>query len=128
MDTVIRISGVVVIGLAVSLLLKERYPAVAAGAVICAVLFVFSYTMNSGVKETVDTVARLTSDSEVSGHAVTLMKALGIAYITSVAQNICAAAGEGILGEAAVLAGKIQLILLCLPLVTSILELAGELA
>lgn len=127
MEGVIRLAGLALIGVAMSLMFKEKHPAVSVAVVICAVLAILSFTAGAGIKETVDAIVNIASGSELSGYVKTLMKALGVAYVTSLSHSVCITAGEGTLGEAVLISGKVQLIVLSLPLVEAILDLAGEL-
>ncbi len=56
-----------------------------------------------------------------------LVKALGIAFLTEVAAGICRDSGEATLASWVETAGKLELLILALPLIERILDTAGEL-
>ena len=56
-----------------------------------------------------------------------LLKALGIAILTQVCADICRDAGEGGIGSGIELAGKMEILILCLPLVEEIFSIAKNL-
>ena len=56
-----------------------------------------------------------------------LLKALGLAFLTEVAAGICRDSGETSLASWVEMAGKLEILLLSLPLMEEILHLAGQL-
>jgi stage III sporulation protein AD len=56
-----------------------------------------------------------------------LLKALGIALLTQACADICRESGEGGAASAVELTGKVEILLLCLPLLEEILLAAREL-
>lgn len=63
--------------------------------------------------------------SHVNGeYAGALLRALGIAYLTSIAADICRAAGETSIVSYIETAGKLEIIALSLPLIGELLSLA----
>lgn len=56
-----------------------------------------------------------------------LLKIIGIGYITEFASNICADSGANSVADKMLLAGKILILSVALPVVTSILEIIIEL-
>lgn len=60
-------------------------------------------------------------------HTEILLKALGIALLTSVCSGICRECGENAAANGVELTGKIEILLLSLPLIDEILGVAREL-
>ncbi len=56
-----------------------------------------------------------------------ITKALGISYLTHIGSEICKDCGESNIGTIIESAGKIELLVLCLPLFNNIIKLAEEL-
>ncbi len=56
----------------------------------------------------------------------TIGKALGISWLVQFCADICRDAGEGALASKLEMAGKAELMLLCLPLIGELTELASE--
>ena len=63
----------------------------------------------------------------VSEEVTLLLRACGIAMLAQVASVICRECGESGIADAVELAGKIELLLLCIPLINELLTLAREL-
>ena len=62
-----------------------------------------------------------------SAHGELLVKALGIALLTQGCADICRESGEGGAASTVELTGKVEILLLCLPLLEEILSSAREL-
>ena len=71
------------------------------------------------VRDTVENTA-------FSKYFSTLMKALGITLAAELCSSVCRDAGEGALGAKLELVGKAEILLLCLPRIGELIELAGE--
>ena len=69
----------------------------------------------------------LTELSGVSGYAEFLFKALAIAVLTQCCAELCRESGENGAAGGVELAGKVEILLLCLPLISEILSTAKEL-
>ena len=75
----------------------------------------------------VDYLKNLTELSGVSGYAEFLFKALGIAALTQCCAELCRESGESGAAGGVELAGKVEILLLSLPLINEILSTAREL-
>ena len=69
----------------------------------------------------------LTGISALSEYAEFLFKALGIAWLTQCCADICREGGENGAANGVELAGKVELLLLSLPLINNILTVTKEL-
>ena len=69
----------------------------------------------------------LTGISVLSEYAEFLFKALGIAWLTQCCADICREGGESGAANGVELAGKVELLLLSLPLINDILKVTQEL-
>jgi len=67
-------------------------------------------------------LSELVSSSELAAWQGVLFGAVGIAFLTHVTAEICRECGEGSLSGYVELAGKIEILILCLPLVKELLE------
>lgn len=70
---------------------------------------------------------QLTDTAGIAPYAVFLLKALGIAVLCAVCADICRDAGESGIGAGVELAGKIEILILCLPLLNELLSTAKAL-
>ena len=62
-----------------------------------------------------------------SVHIETILKGLGIVILTQIASDICRDSGEGTLASHIETVGKLELLLLCIPLIEEILTTAEKL-
>lgn len=53
-----------------------------------------------------------------------VVRALGVTYLTSTASEICKSAGEASVGNTIELAGRVEILLMCIPLFRELLDLA----
>ena len=60
-------------------------------------------------------------------YAEPLLKALGIGMLTQVCADVCRECGESGVANGVELLGKVEILLLCLPLIHHLLEMAQEL-
>lgn len=125
MTAALKACGIVITALFASLLMRDSGKTVKFAAVSCAFLAVLIYFTGNGMAES---VSRLFSEAEnyFPESAKIMLKALGIAYLTAITGELCTSAGENSLAAAAALAGKVQIIVLCIPLLSQLLKLAGE--
>lgn len=118
------ICGVVLCALAAVLILREVRKEWTIWIVLCVMIMVL-YFSSDLLRETVGIIrAYGETYPEVSGYTAVLLKGLGIACISYTAGEICKAAGENGMAGYVELAGKIELILLGLPVFQEILSIA----
>lgn len=70
---------------------------------------------------------QLTETTGLSDYAGFLLKALGIAVLTQICADVCRDAGENGIGNGVELAGKMEILILCLPLIGEIFSTAKTL-
>ena len=116
MADILRLSGICVLGLCAALLLREKNTVFALLCAAAAVVAVALYILEGSALTAVQTITDAAEQTAFSGYAMILFTA-----------ELCKSAGEGMLASAAVLAGKGELILLSLPLISRLLEIAAEL-
>ena len=80
----------------------------------------------SAVTPFVSFLREITVSEGFSTHSETLLKALGIAILTQYCAQICREGGEAAIADGVELTGKIEILLLCLPLIREILSVAKE--
>ncbi len=92
-------------------------------AILLTVCIIFSLYILPKIGESVQFVREASAYLE-NTHVDKLLRALGITYLTCTANDICKAAGEASIGGYIELAGRVEILLLCLPLFRELLELA----
>lgn len=75
----------------------------------------------------VEYLTRLADLASLAPYAETLLKALGIAFLTQYAAEICRESGESAAATGVETLGKLEILLLCLPLIDEILKVAERL-
>lgn len=73
------------------------------------------------------TLVSMTEGSAIAEHADVLLTAIGIAILTQTVSEICRDCKEGAIASYVELAGRIEILLLCLPLLAEILDVVEEL-
>ncbi len=125
MLNILKLTGIVITGLFASLLFKESNRTVSAVTVICTFLTAVLFSVRGGISEAVGALSANMGD-ELAEKAGVLLKAVGISYITGISCELCSSAGEGTLADAAGFAGKTEIILLCVPMISELLSIAGQ--
>lgn len=69
----------------------------------------------------------LTESTQIAGYAEFLFKALAIAILTQICAELCRESGESGVASGVELAGKVEILLISLPLINEILSTAKEL-
>ena len=129
-DTLFKLLGGAIICVLVTLILKKESPDSAlvlrmvAGvglAVVCvgAMTPVIEYVREIGES--------LGAGDTVSSVASVLLKALGVSLLTHICATVCRDSGEGSVAYYVELGGKIEIVILSLPLVKEIIDMALEL-
>ena len=87
---------------------------------VCIVFFLYNVPK---IGEAVQFIREIAVYLEHS-RAKILLRALGITYLTGTSSEICKSAGEPAIGNYIELAGRIEILLLCIPLFRELAELA----
>ncbi len=117
-----RIIGVGIIGAFLAVTVKNYRPELGMGvaAITGVVIFVMLLPELSRVLEN---IYSLTASSKVSLEYVkTVIKIIGIAYITQFASELAKDAGEGAISKKIEFAGKISVLALMMPIVEGLLD------
>lgn len=92
-----------------------------------AVTVLFAGTIISLASPLVAYLREMTASTGLSDYAVLLFKALGIAILTQCASDICRDAGESGVATGVELAGKTEILILCLPLLGELFTIVKNL-
>ena len=123
----LRLFGIAFISVFASLMLKERYRGIVIAVGMISASLICIFVIEGPWTTLMETVNSFVKDPEFSKYTVILTKALGIGYLTVITEGICKEAGEGMIAFCVELAGRSQIILLSLPLITSLIDIAKEL-
>ena len=89
-----------------------------------ALAVVFGISVITAVAPLISYVGTLAGQSGISEYSAILFKALGIAVLTGCCSEICRECGESAAANGVELTGKVEILLLCLPLINEILTAA----
>ncbi|MGI5895724.1 MAG: SpoIIIAC/SpoIIIAD family protein [Oscillospiraceae bacterium] len=125
--SIFSIIGLAIISAMLCLLLKQYRPEFALSATLICGIVIF-LTVIAEMTPLFDMI-RTTLDKIQGGNEYTMViiKALGICYITQLASDTCQDAGERAMAGKIELAGRVAVLLLSLPMFSSILQIALEL-
>ncbi|MBQ7336430.1 MAG: hypothetical protein IJW92_08165 [Clostridia bacterium] len=122
----VKICMIAVLCLAVIIIVKQWksdfLPLLRIGAIV-----LFATVALGAVAPFLTYLVTLTKQSGVEEYAEILIKALGIAILTQCCAEICRESGENSIAGGVELTGKVEILLLCLPLMEEILTLANDL-
>ena len=123
MDEVFKIIGVALITTVAVLVIKPSKPEIAmligvAGSII---VFLFIVNLLEDVIGLFDYImAKTNLDSDIM---MLLVKIVGVGYITEFSSNICSDSGNTAVASKILLAGKLTIFVLAIPIITSLVEL-----
>jgi len=122
----LKICMLALIGITLTMVIKQ-WKADVLPLLRVGILLAFAAVLLTGATPLLDHLRELTHTEGISEHASLLFKGLGIALLTQVAAQICRECGESGIADGVELTGKLELLLLCIPLMNEILSLSREL-
>ena len=101
---------------------SDFVPLVRIGAVV-----LFGSLLIASAKPLLSLITDLGNGSVTAQYLETILKGLGIVILTQISSDICRDSGEGTLASHIETVGKVELLLLCIPLIRQILSIAQKL-
>lgn len=89
-----------------------------------ALVVLFGIAVISAASPLIVYLENMTGTDGIAPYAEILLKALGIAVLTQCCAEICRECGEGGAANGVEMTGKVEILLLCLPLINEILTAA----
>lgn len=121
---ILSLCGIALIAVAAAAVIREIRPSLAPFVTAAAGILLLGYIIFSA-RPIIEFIKAL--DTLAYGGITVMIKALGIAVGCQLTAEICRDCGEAGTASKVELAGKIGILLLSLPLVRDILQIAGEL-
>lgn len=115
--------GIGLTGAAIAVLLRQYRPEFAMLVTLAAALLILLTTVQWVLPVLEQVRSLLDCIPEMSEYAAVLLKAVGICFITQLACGLCRDAGESAIASHVETAGKIAILLTCLPMFGQILNL-----
>ena len=101
---------------------SDFVPLVRIGAVV-----LFGSLLIASAKPLLSLITDLGNGSGTAQYLETILKGLGIVILTQISSDICRDSGEGTLASHIETVGKVELLLLCIPLIRQILSIVQKL-
>lgn len=118
----LQLISMAILGTVVLVLMRQARPELAVPVSVLAGALVLLFVMRH-ITAVVGLVTDLLERAEINlTYAGSLLKIIGIAYLTEFGAQICRDAGESALGAKVELAGKVFILLLAVPIVIAIVE------
>lgn len=126
MTVLLKICACALVGAICAMTLKGSIKTVAVAVAGFASLLIFgaAITRFSGAIESVNETMK---ESNVADYGKVMLKALGVGIVVNTVGGICRDMGENSISSGVELAGKIEILLICLPIITDMLSLIKEL-
>jgi len=120
---ILQIVGLCLVATAIIVVLKSHRPEIAIQISIVTGIVVF-FLVVAKLTAVIDLLKELTSRANIDMSYVNiLLKIIGIAYIAEFGAEICRDAGEASIASKIELAAKVVIVVLAVPIITSLLEL-----
>lgn len=120
---ILQIVGLGVVATVIILVLKAQRPEIAIQISIMTGIVVF-VLLAGKLSAIVELLNKYAEKAEININYLTiLLKIIGIAYIAEFGAEVCRDAGETSVASKIELAGKVAIIVLAVPIITSLLEL-----
>lgn len=120
---ILQIIGLAIIATVVILVIKAQKPEMAVQVSIATGIIIF-LLIASKLSAVIDYLRSFTEKVNIDlVYFTTLLKIIGIAYIAEFGAEVCKDAGETSIASKIELAGKVIIIVMAVPIITSLLEL-----
>ena len=124
---IVKIVAIAIVCALLCAVLKQYKPEFAIVVQLAASVFIL-LLIASAMGDLISAVKDLINGSGINTEYLTLLlKALGVSVLTQLAADACRDSGETALSNKVELAGKVTILLLCLPLVKAMIQLLAGL-
>ncbi|MBR7181201.1 MAG: stage III sporulation AC/AD family protein [Clostridia bacterium] len=124
--SILQLSGCAILSVFLIFLLRQLRTELALPARLAAVLLLCGAALALYLP-VVERMRALFSLADGSDLATPVLRATGIALIAELTASFCRDLGEGSVADGVLLFGKLEILVLCLPLIDAVLEIAKEL-
>lgn len=121
--SILKYCGLALLALSVIMILSEFKPKLAKLAAITVGIYMLTAVI-ANVYPSVKLISELGQDTPLAKYSSTLIKALGVALAVEITADTCRDAGENTLASRLEMIGKAELLLLALPLVYELINIA----
>ena len=126
MQEFVKTCGFIILSLVVLVIIKGIKADIQIPIKLVVAIVLFGVVI-TGVSEVIGGFNDIITTSGASKYVTVMLKSLFVGIITSICSTLCQDAGEGTLSFICVLVGKVQILLLALPLIYEILDMTIKL-
>ena len=120
--TLFKVIGFGIIAVSLVIILKNQRPEIALMCVVASSVIILLFVFDE-LKSVIDLINSLMQKSSIdSTYIKIILKVIGISYIIEFGKDICKDAGESAIASKIDLAGKVMVISLSVPILTSLVE------
>ena len=123
MVELIKICGVAILATFCAVILKSFRGEYAALVRVAGVTVIFGVSV-LGVRSLFSDISEIVYQESVEPYVTLLLKSLGIGIVTRICSEVCRDSGEGTIGSYVEIGGKVEIVLLTLPMIKKIIDLA----
>lgn len=123
---IVQAAGVALLSAMLALLLKELRAAAVPAVRLAGTLLLLGAALGL-CAPILKTISELMALADGGAYTALLLRGVGIALIAELAASLCRDMGEGTVAEGVVLFGRLEILLLALPLLRELLNIAKEL-
>ncbi len=120
---ILQIVGLGIVSVVIIIVLRVQKPEIAVQISIITGLVIF-FLLVSKLSAVLDMLQTFSDKANIdSAYFTTVLKIIGIAYVAEFGAEVCRDAGESSIASKIELAGKVIIVVLAVPIITSLLEL-----
>lgn len=124
---IFKIVGFGIIAVSLVIVLKNQKPEIALLCVIASSIIMLTFVFDE-LKSVIQLINNLISNSSIdSTYLEIILKVIGISYIVEFGRDICKDAGESAIANKIEIAGKVIVVSLSIPVITSLISIVSEL-
>lgn len=123
---IFRVIGVAIVGAVITLMLKQVKSEMSVLAVLATGIIILILTLSS-MSDVILEFNKIVDKSGVDSKLFSsLLKIIGVGYVTEYSAGLCDDMGAGSLGKKLQLAGKISIFIMALPIVTALIDTISQ--
>ena len=117
-----KIIGIGIVGTILSVLVRTYRPELSVGVAIATALAILGIVLPEFLKLSEEIADIIGNSSLDSGYLATIVKIIGISYLSQFAVELAKDAGEGAIARKIEFGGKISILILMMPIVKNLIE------
>ncbi len=125
--TIFKVVGFGIIAISLIIILKQEKPEIALICLVASSVLMLIFIFDD-LKNVINLIDKLITTSNIdSDFLKIILKVIGISYLVEFGKDICKDAGESAIANKMELAGKVIIISLSIPVITSLLDIVSGL-